>query len=239
MEDPSPNGAEAPDHALLEKINSILKGQASPAAAHVRKLRTKHPRLTPAAILKKLETELLITTSAAGAAAGATSAAPGIGKAAALAITLGGPAVSLPAAVFYILAVAEVYQIPPSDIEHRRKLALSILLEQGADSAIPNFAKKTSQHWTRKTLKAIPGSVLKPINGLFHPNFITKTGPTGTIVLKTVLPYALGAVIGAGFTFATTSSVIAATRLAFGPPKPFFDEDILEGEDLPPTQDDD
>lgn len=39
-DDPNPNGAETSDHALLEKINSILKGQASPVAAHVRKLRT-------------------------------------------------------------------------------------------------------------------------------------------------------------------------------------------------------
>lgn len=238
-DDASSNDAEAPNHVLLEKINSILKGQASPAAAYVRKLRAKHPRLAPAAILKRLERDLLITTSAAGAAAGATSAAPGIGKAAALAITLGGPAVSLPAAVFHILAVAEVHQIPPADIEHRRKLALSILLEQGADTAIPNFAKKTSQHWTRKTLKAIPGSVLKPINSLVHQNFITKTGSTGTIVLNTVLPYALGAVIGAGFSLATTSSVIVATRLAFGPPKPAFHEDVLDGETLPRIQNND
>lgn len=247
MEDPSRsnasddsnlNDAEAPDQALLEKINSILQGQASPAAAYVRKLRAKHPRLTPSAILKKLGTELLITTSAAGAATGATAAAPGIGKAAARAITLGGPAVSLPAAVFYILAVAEVHQIPPADIEHRRKLALSILLEQGADRAIPDFARKTSQHWTGKTLSAIPGAVLKPINDRVHRNFITKTGPTGTIVLSTVLPYALGAAIGAGFSFATASTVIGATRLAFGPPKPAFDEDILDRADSVSAQDD-
>jgi hypothetical protein len=227
-DDAGSNGTEAPDPGLLAKINSILKGQASPAAAHVRKLRAKHPHLPPSGILKKLEIELLITASAAGAAAGATSAAPGIGKAATAAITLGSPAVSLPAAIFYILAVAEVHQIPPADIEHRRKLALSILLEHGADSAIPKFAKRTGQHWTRKTLKAIPGSALKPINALVHQNFITKSGPTGTIVLDTVLPYVLGAAIGAGYSFATTSSVIAASRLAFGPPKPAFDDEVLE-----------
>lgn len=237
MDDRESNGADddagseatqMPDPALLTKINALLTGQASPAAAFVRKMRAKNPSLTPAAALKKLDRQLITAATAAGAASGAAGAAPEVGKAVSAAITLGGPVVSLPAAIFYILAVAEVHQIPLADVEHRRTLVLSIVLEQGADSAIPKFAKRTGQHWTRKTLNAIPGSALKPINALVHNRFITKTGSTGTIVLSTVLPYALGAVVGAGYSFATTSAVIGATRRAFGPPKATFEDDVLE-----------
>jgi hypothetical protein len=227
-DDAGSEGTQAPDPALLKKINSILSSQAFSAAAHVRKMRAKKPNLTPAAAIKKLNRQLLATSTAAGAASGAAGAAPGVGKAVNAAMTLGGHAVSLPAALFYILAVAEVHQVPPADIEHRRKLALSILIDNSATSAMPGFAKKTSRNWTRKTLDAIPGSALKPINNLVHKNFITKTGPTGTIVLEMVLPYALGAAIGATSSFATTSAVIGATRLAFGPPKAEFDDEVLE-----------
>lgn len=227
-DDAGSEGTQAPDPALLTTINAILRGQAFSAAARVRKMRAKNPDLTPAAAIKKLNRKLLTTATTAGAASGAAGAAPGVGKAVNAAITLGGPAVSLPAALFYILAVAEVHQIPPADIEHRRKLALSILIQSSADSAMPGFAKKTGKHWTRKTLKAIHGSALKPINDLVHSRFITLTGPTGTIVLANVLPYALGAAIGASYSFATTSAVIGATRLAFGPPKAEFDDEVLE-----------
>ncbi|WP_143054056.1 hypothetical protein [Arthrobacter sp. yr096] len=227
-DDTDAKGTHAIDPALIAKINSILMGQTSLAAAHVRKMRAKNPKLTPAAALKKLDRQLMATATAAGAASGAAGAAPEVGKAVSTAITLGGPAVSLPAAVFYILAVAEVHQIPLGDIEHRRTLVLSVVLEQGADSAIPKFAKRTGLHWTRKTLDAIPGSALKPFNNLIHPKFITKTGPTGTIVLNIVLPYALGAIVGASYSFATTSAVVGATKLAFGPPKAAFDDDMLE-----------
>lgn len=227
-DDAGPEGTQGPDHALLNRIDSILSSQALSAAAHVRKMRAKKPDLTPAAAIKKLNRQLLSASAAAGAAAGATGAAPGVGKAVNAAMTLGGHIVSLPKALFYILAVAEVHQVPPADIEHRRKLALSILLDNGAASAMPVFAKKTSKNWTRKALDAIPGSALKPINNFVYRNFITKTGPTGTIVLEVVLPYAMGAAIGATSSFATTSAVIGATRLAFGPPKPAFDAEVPE-----------
>lgn len=210
-------------HEFIGSVESALKGQASPAAAHVRRMRAKNPGLTPAGAVKKLERQLLATTTTSGVAVGATAAAPGVGDVVAAAFTLGGPAVSVSAAVFHILAVAEVHQMPMADIEHRRKLALSIFLEQGADTAIPKVAERTGQHLARKTLKAIPGSALKPFNDVLGRHFITKSGDKqGVIVLAKVLPYVMGAVIGGGYSFATAWSVILATRLAFGPPQPAF-----------------
>ncbi len=213
----------------MKKVESALKSQASPAAAHVRKMRAKNPRLTPAGILRKLDRQLLTTATTTGAVAGASAATPGIGEAATAALPLGGSAVSFPAAVFYILCVAEVHQIPVSDLEHRRKLALSILLAGGADTSIPRFAERTGRHWSRKTLKHIPALALKPLNNMFGDNFFTKVGDKqGIVVLAKVLPYAFGAALGGGYSFVTTSSVIGATRLAFGPPKAAFDDDVLE-----------
>jgi hypothetical protein len=179
--------------AFIWIVESALKSQAIPAASYVRHLRAKNPRLTPSGLVRKLDLQLLTAATGTGIAAGASAAAPGVGKAFTTAITVGGPAVSAQAAVFYILAMAEVHQIPAIDIEHRRKLALSVLLGAGAETALPKFTHRTSKHWTRKTLKAIPGSALKPINDVFHQNFITKEGKTGTIVLALVLPYVLGA----------------------------------------------
>lgn len=223
------NASDTRDHALIGQVDSALKAQASPAVAYVQRMRNKTPNLTPANILGKLERQLLAVTTTSGAAVGATAAAPGVGKAATAALTVGEKAVSVPFAVFYILAVAEVHQIPPADIEHRRKLALSILLAQGSETAIPKVAKRTGQHWARKTMNAIPGSALKPINNVLGENFVTKYGDKeGIIVLAKVIPYAMGAAIGGGYSFVTTYAIIRASRLAFGKPKPAFDlEDVV------------
>lgn len=189
------DGAKKPDgvaEALFWVVESALKAQAAPAASYVRGLRAKNPRLTPIGLVRKLDRQLLAAATSSGIAAGASAAAPGVGKTFTAAITIGSPAVSAQAAVFYILAMAEVHQIPAIDIEHRRKLALCVILGAGAETALPKFTLRTSRHWTRKTLKAIPGSALKPINNAFHQHFITKEGKTGTIVLAAVLPYVLG-----------------------------------------------
>lgn len=232
QENPGGDGSKAPgttEDVLVGMVNAALNAQASPAAAYVRRMRDKNPSLTPAGILKKLELQLLATTTGTGALLGASAAAPGVGKAATAALNLGESVVTMPAAVFYILAVAEVHQIPPADIEHRRKLALAILLGQGAETAIPKVAKRTGQHWTRKTLKTIPGSALKPFNDVLGHHFITKTGDkAGIIVLAKVVPYVYGAAIGGGYSFATTWSIIGASKLAFGKPKPVFEDDVVE-----------
>lgn len=221
---------EAPDQVLVKNLDAVLKSHTSPAAAYVRRMREKNPSLTPAGILKKLDRQLLASATSTGAALGAAAAAPGVGNAATAAISLGEPAVSLSAAVFYVLAVAEVHQIPAADIEHRRKLALSILIGGGADTAIPKVAKRTGQHWARKTLKRIPGDALKPLNNVFGNNFFTKVGDKqGIVVLAVVLPYVFGAAIGGGYSFVTTWSLIGASKLAFGKPKPEFDDvDVVE-----------
>jgi hypothetical protein len=146
-----------------------------------------------------------------------------VGKGLTAVLTLGGQALSLPAAVFHILAVAEVYEVPPVDIEHRRRLLLSILI-QTSDSAIPKVSQRTGKHWARKTLDAIPGKALKPLNLVMGPNFFTKSGNTGVVVLAHVLPYAMGGAIGFGYSFAATLPVIATTRAAFGPPKLAFSD---------------
>ncbi len=238
MEDEELNGAsgnagssspEAPDRALAENLDTVLRAHSSPAAVYVRRIREKHPNLTPAGILRKLDRQLLASATSTGAALGASAAAPGVGKAATAAISLGEPAVSLSAAVFYVLAVAEVHQIPAADIEHRRKLALAIIVGGGADTAIPKVAKRTGQHWARRTLKRIPGDALRPLNNVFGNNFFTKAGDKqGIVVLAVVLPYIFGAALGGGYSFVTTWSLIATSKLAFGEPKPEFDDDALE-----------
>ncbi|MPY11176.1 hypothetical protein [Arthrobacter bussei] len=235
MEDEDLNGSESNagsrSPGAPDEVDAFMRAQTSPAAAHIRRMRKKHPNLKPAGILKKLDRQLLASATSTGAALGASAAAPGVGKAAMAAISLGEPAVSLSAAVFYVLAVAEVHQLPAADIEHRRKLALAILVGGGANTAIPKVAERTGQHWARNTLKRIPGEALKPLNSVFGNNFFTKSGDKqGIVVLAVVLPYLFGATLGGGYSFVTTWSLIGTSKLAFGKPKPEFDDDgdVLE-----------
>jgi hypothetical protein len=213
----------ASDHFLIRMVDAALTAQAPLAVSYVAKLRAGAKDLSPAHVLKQLERQLLAATTSSGAAVGGAAAAPGVGTAAALALTLGETAVSLQASVFYILAVAEVHQVRLAEVERRRTLVLAVLLGNGAEKAIHKVAERTGQHWARHTLDAIPAASLRQINKYIGRNFVTKYGTKqGIIVLGKVVPFGFGAVIGGGANFLVGRTIIEASRRAFGKPRTAF-----------------
>lgn len=214
----------ADDHLLVKMVNAALTAQAPLAAGHVRKMRAADPTLTPADVLKKLERQLLTATTSGGAAVGAAAAAPGVGTAFSIALTLGETAASLQASVLYILSVAEVHQVRLKDLERRRTLVFAILLGSGAEKTIHKVAGRTGKHWAKHTLNAIPGSSVRQLNKYIGVNFVTKFGTKqGIIVLGKVVPFGFGALIGGGANFMVARTIIGASRRAFGEPGAGFE----------------
>lgn len=200
--------------AILAAIDAALGVQAPAAAAFVEGLRAKDPAASPEEMLEKLEKRFLAMTISSGAAAGASAPGAGIG----LALTAGESVVSLGAAVFHILATAEVHQLRVRDVERQRTLVLAILLGQSADKLVGAAAGRTGRHWARAVLNSVPLSTIRQINRILGANFTTRYGSKeGAVLLGRVVPFGAGAGAGAGSGIG--HAIVKSVRAAFGPPE--------------------
>lgn len=105
------------------------------------------------------------------------------------------------------------------EIERRRTLLLGILVGGGSAETIGKIAERSGKHWAKNLVASVPVAQLKKINAVLGPNFVTKYGTRqGIIVHGRVVPFGIGAAIGAGANLLLAESAIRASRLAFGPP---------------------
>ncbi|MGL4745411.1 MAG: hypothetical protein ACRCXL_13630 [Dermatophilaceae bacterium] len=98
--------------------------------------------------------------SATGAASGGAAAVPGIGTPAALALALGDAAGFAGIAVLYVLSLAEIHDLPVTELERRRTLLLGVLLgvllgDAGAKS-VQKVAARTGPGGTGGGLWSMP-----------------------------------------------------------------------------------
>lgn len=210
---------------VLRLIDAALRLQVPAATAYVEGLRAKDPEASPAELMKKLNRRFLAATSASGASVGAAAAAPGVGTGVSLALSAGESVVSLEATVFYVFAVAALYDVSIRDIERRRTLLFAILLGNSADRVVHDVAGRTGKHWAKAAIDAIPMEGIRRTNGVLGHNFVTKYGTRqGVLVLGRAIPFGLGAAIGGGMNYAIGQAVVKSTRRVFGPPPESFEE---------------
>jgi hypothetical protein len=70
--------------ALVAGLDRAIGIHQSVVAAHVRRIRDRHPEASPSDVIALLEKQYLATVIGTGAAAGGVAAAPGVGTAAAV-----------------------------------------------------------------------------------------------------------------------------------------------------------
>ena len=214
-------GAEDPDQPqegrALRLLDRAIDLQQPLVAAHVRKLRERHPEKSANDICKTLERQYLAAVTGSGAAVGAAAAAPGVGTAASLAMSAGETVTSLEAAALFALSVAEVHGVHIADVERRRTLLLSLLLGDGGSTFVSKAAGRTGKHWGRLLVDAIPMTKINQVNRVLGGRFVTKYGTKqGILVLGRAAPFGLGAGIGAVGNAAVGWTVVKGVRRAFG-----------------------
>jgi hypothetical protein len=203
--------------APLRLLDKALELQAPLAEKHVARIRARHPDDTPKEVVKRLNAEFRAATISAGAGVGAAAAAPGVGTAVALAISGGESVAFLNATVLYILARAEIQGVPVHNVERRRTLVMAIMLGEAGVASVQRVAERTGQHWARRVVTSIPQSSILAVNRVLGQNFVTKYGTKqGIVVLGKVIPFGVGAVIGAGANATFSHGVIKASDRAFG-----------------------
>lgn len=207
----------------VRALDKALEIQRPLVLRHLARMRRTRPNSSPAEIIRALEKHYLATVVSSGVAVGGAAAAPGVGTAAALALSVGEVGVFLEASVLFSLAIAEVHGVTIDDLERRRTLVLAVILGNSGSATVEKIAQRTGQHWARKAINSIPIETIRAINRVLGRNFVTKFGTEeGIIVLGRVVPFGIGAVIGGGANAALGTTVTRAARRAFGPPPASF-----------------
>jgi hypothetical protein len=181
--------------------------------------RQRNSAATPAEVVRSLERMYLSGLTALGAAVGAGAATPGVGTSASRALAGGEVVSTLELSILFVLSLAEVHGLPMDEVERLRSLVLGVILGSSGSKFIPEIAGRTGRYWGRELVDRVPAAALKQVNKVLGRNFVTKYGTKeGIIVLGRIVPFGVGAVIGAGANALLARSAIQAARRAFGPP---------------------
>lgn len=209
-------------HSGVEKAIGI---QHSTVAGYVQWLRRSRPEATPAEIIATLEKQYLIAVTTAGAVLGGAAAVPGAGTGLALALSAGETAIFLETTALFTLAVAEVYAVRVDDVENRRALVLTVVLGDGGSMLVEKVAGQTSERWGTLLADLLPMSSISAINKALCRWFITQyPRRKGLRLVGKIVPFGIGAGIGATGNHAFGRMVISAGRRVFGtPPAEFGD----------------
>ena len=205
--------------ALVAALDKAIGIHQPVVAAHVRRIRDRHPEASPGDLIALLEKQYLATVISTGAAAGGVAAAPGVGTAAAVVANAGEMVSFLEASALFILAVAEVHGLWIDDLERRRTLLLTVLLGDSGASFVEKAAGHAGKHWGRLLTEAIPISTIAKVNKVLGRWFVTRYGTKqGILVIGRLAPFGIGAGIGGAGNAVLGRTVVAGARRAFGPP---------------------
>jgi len=211
--------SNAVGRVLATGLDKAIAVHQPVVAAHVRRIRDRHPMSKPGDIIGMLEKQYLAMVIGTGAAAGGVAAAPVVGTAASIAVSVGETIGFLEASALFSLAVAEAHGERIDDIERRRTLLLAVLLGDSGASFVEKAAGRTGKHWGKLLTDAIPISTITKVNKVLGRWFITKYGTKqGIIVIGRLAPFGIGAGIGGAGNALFGRTVVAGARRAFGEP---------------------
>lgn len=219
--------SNAVERALMIGLDKAITIHQPLVAAHVRRVRERHPMASPSDIIGTLEKQYVATVIATGTAAGGVAAAPIVGTAASIAVSVGETVGFLEASALFGLAVAEVHGEKIDDLERRRTLLLAVLLGDSGASLVEKAAGRTGKHWGKLLTDAIPMSSITRINKVLGRWFVTKYGTKqGIIMIGRLAPFGIGAGIGGIGNALFGRTVVAGARRAFGEPPADWPADV-------------
>jgi len=209
--------------------------------AHVEKVRRRNPGATPDEVLTLLEREYLVISSTAGGAVGAAAAIPAVGTGVAVTLTASNVATYFAASAAFALAVADVHGIEVDDVVRRRALLLTTILGEDGAKAVGELNLFSSGRWATQLLTKLPLGTVKAVNSTLTKRLVrTQATTQGALAFGRIMPFGIGAVVGATGARALSKTVIRNARKAFGAPPSHFREviEVVEAasESQPPLE---
>ncbi|NLT26316.1 MAG: hypothetical protein GXX90_06655 [Microbacteriaceae bacterium] len=216
----------APDSLLHRQLDRALTAQRPVAIAVVRRLRRQAPDATPEELLRLAERWYRGAAMSAGGGVGAAAAIPGVGTAVGAAIAGVEILGFLELSALYALVVAEIHGEPVHNPERGRTLVMAIMLGDQGKRLIQDFLLRrgaggliNTAFWGELVAQAIPevfvGELSRKLRDVFVQRFAGRQigGAIGKLV-----PFGIGAAIGALGNATLAAEVIRNSRGAFGPP---------------------
>ncbi|MBB3040120.1 hypothetical protein [Hoyosella altamirensis] len=198
--------------ALLDKVFAAADGLI---ASRIDRLKARHPDATADQLVRKLETTFRSSVAASGAAVGGAAAVPGVGTAAAIAMTAGDTSWFMTAAAAHVLSVLRVHGVHITDLEHQKAIVLTVLAGGSGSTFVSKAAGRTGAHLGKLLTNSVPLTTIRSINRVLGYNFVTRYGTRqGVVVLGRAAPFGIGMAIGTGGNLIFAQGVVKATRRA-------------------------
>ena len=220
-------------HALDLILDRSLSVEQPVVHAYLDRVRSRHPDASPDEVIARLDKQYRRAVMGIGAAAGGAAAMPGIGTGAAIASGMAEVAAFVSATAMYVLALAEVHDIPTHDPEVRRELVMAVLLGEGSMLAVEGGGAAVAgmgSHWSHVisqtgSRNAVRGGPTQ-LSRLLMLRFGARQG---ALMLGRALPMGIGAMVGAVGNAALATGAINSARHAFGVPPQRLPGRIIEG----------
>lgn len=206
-------------------FDALLSVQRPVVLAHIRSIRARRPDASPAQIIAILERRYLTAVTTGGALVGASAAIPAVGIATSVVLSGVETAGFLEATALYAQSITEIHGIPVVDRERARTLVMTMMLGNGGQDLIRQFAGQVAggsqtrtAFWGELVTKSLPSAAFASIADRVQKAFVRKFAVTqGTSVVGRAIPFGIGAVIGGGGNHLLGRRVVTSSRSAFGP----------------------
>jgi UPF0271 protein len=219
---------------IVRALDRALVAQRPAARAFARRLRRAAPDATPDDLLLATEKWFRRTAMGAGGSVGAASAIPGIGTVSGLALVTAEVVSFLDLSALYALTVAEIHGDATDDPERARALVMGILLGERGRKLVLEFVRSRAPQtffkttaWGSLVTEALPQAFIGDLGQRLSATFLSKFASShiGGFVGK-LLPFGIGAAVGALGNRVLANDVIRAASTAFGDAPTTFSGDL-------------
>ncbi|WP_201613687.1 hypothetical protein [Gulosibacter hominis] len=215
---------------FARQIDRALAVQRPLAIAFVRRWRRKYPEAAPADLLPVAERWFRRSAMGTGGGVGAAAIVPGVGTATGIAIAAAEVLIFVELTALFVMTMAEIHGDATDDPRRARTLVMALLLGDKGKRIIREVAAGQdarglfkSAVWGELVTRTLPDTAVNEIGRRLREAFFKRFGQRqiGGIVGK-VLPFGVGATVGALGNRALANEVISNAKTAFGAPPAKF-----------------
>jgi hypothetical protein len=207
-------GTRAVRDQVVGWVDRAIGVQDGVVRAHVAQVRAADPEAPAQQVVAALESQYLATVSAAGAAVGGAASVPAVGTGIAVGLSVAETVAFLDATALFVVATAEALGRPVGDLARRRALLLVALLGDDAVALVPSSPDGAG--WATR-LTALDDATVAGLNRTAEKWLVTRYGPRQSVlVLGRLVPFGIGAAVGAAGNALTAKGIISRIRAGFG-----------------------
>ena len=204
-------------------VDKLLSIQRPVVLAHIRSIRRSRPNASPEELCRILERRYLTAVTSGGALVGASAAIPAIGIGTSLMLSGAETAGFLEASALFAQSVTEIHGIPVVDPDRARTLVMTMILGNGGQELLTQFAVQASGrgtsrnvYWGELIMQNLPGPAVGLVADKVKHAFVRRFAvmQSGSIIGRAV-PFGIGAVIGGTGNHLLGRAVVRSSHSAF------------------------